>query len=66
MMFDSRRIVAAAGESIVKVYDKGDGQHRDVGSPELQSRTSIIERVRIKDGFLIGGCRSGEIGVWSC
>ena len=66
MMFDSRRIVAAAGESVIKVYDKADGHHRDVGLPEIQSRTSVIERVRIKDGFLIGGRRSGEIGVWSC
>lgn len=66
MMFDSRRIVAAAEESVVKVYDKGDGNHWEVGAPETLSRASLIEQVKIKDGFLIGGRRSGEVGVWSC
>ena len=66
MMFDSRRIVAGAGESVVKVYDKGDGHQWDIGLPETESRSSIIEQVRIKDGFLVAGRRSGEIGVWSC
>lgn len=27
MMFDARRIVSAAGEDVVKVYDKTDGRH---------------------------------------
>lgn len=31
MQFDSRRIVAAAGEDVVKVYDKTDGRHWDCG-----------------------------------
>lgn len=66
MMFDSRRIVAAAGESVVKVYDKGDGNHWDVGSLEGESKPAIIERVRLKDGFLIGGRKTGEVGVWTC
>ena len=66
MTFDLRHIVSAAGESVVKVYDKGDGHHWDVGAPEAESRTSIMEQVRIKDGFLVGGRRSGEIGLWAC
>ncbi|KAL5113315.1 Mitochondrial fission protein [Pleosporales sp. CAS-2024a] len=73
MMFDSRRIVSAAGESVVKVYDKTDGRHWSccgpgVGSNEddTTSSHSPIERVRIKDGYLVEGRRDGTVGVWSC
>jgi division protein 1 len=54
MMFDNRRIVSAAGEDVVKVYDKMDGRHWDCGSGVTaaeEGRTpAIVERVRIKDG----------------
>ena len=30
-MFDNRRIVSAAGEDVVKVYDKTDGRHWNCG-----------------------------------
>lgn len=70
-MFDARRIVSAAGESVVKVYDKTDGNHWDCGAgaaeaDEESSRPSIVERVRIKDGYLIEGRKDGMVGVWSC
>lgn len=62
--------MAAAGEDVVKVYDKTDGNHWDcgagVGAPEEGSKPSIVERVRIRDGYLIEGRRDGVVGVWSC
>ena len=71
MMFDARRIVAAAGEPVVKVYDKLDGRHWDCGDGEMSEdgaapSSSVVERVRIMDGFLVEGRRSGEVGVWTC
>lgn len=71
MMFDSRRIVSAAGEDVVKVYDKTDGRHWScgpgVGADEDEATShSIIEHVRIKDGYLVEGRRDGTVGVWSC
>lgn len=70
MMFDTRRIVAAAGEDVVKVYDKTDGRHWDCGSgvaSEDDGRAhSIVERVRIKDGYLTEGRKDGTIGIWKC
>ncbi len=70
MQFDARRIVAAAGENIVKVYDKADGRQWDCGAGvaavESETRASIVERVRIKDGYLLEGRRDGIVGVWSC
>ncbi|KAF2083599.1 mitochondrial division protein 1 [Saccharata proteae CBS 121410] len=70
MMFDARRIVAAAGEDVVKVYDKTDGRHWDCGpgaaAENVETRLPSIEHVRIKDGYMIEGRRDGTVGVWSC
>jgi len=70
MQFDARRIVAAAGEDVVKVYDKADGRQWDCGAgvtaAETESKPSIVERVRMKDGYMVEGRRDGVVGVWSC
>lgn len=74
MMFDARHIVCAAGEDVVKVYDKTDGRHWDCGAGVTTTvedrmagaKTSIVEKVRLKDGYLIEGRRDGEVGIWTC
>lgn len=70
MMFDTRRIVAAAGEDVVKVYDKTDGRHWNCGTGAVEEEPaaplSAIEKVRIRDGYLIEGRKDGVVGVWSC
>ncbi|KAF2721578.1 putative mitochondrial fission protein [Polychaeton citri CBS 116435] len=71
MQFDARRIAAAAGEDVVKVYDKTDGRQWDCGAGVLADdqttpKPSIVEKVRIKDGYLVEGRRDGVVGVWSC
>jgi division protein 1 len=70
MMFDSRRICSAAGGDVVQVYDKTDGRQWEVGpgvaAAEDGTKTSIIESLRIKDGYLVEGRRDGTVGVWSC
>jgi mitochondrial division protein 1 len=70
MMFDTRRIVSAAGEDVVKVYDKTDGRHWDCGAGvnvEIDSKTpSMVETVRIKEGYLTEGRKDGTVGIWTC
>ncbi|KAK7900175.1 Mitochondrial fission protein [Exophiala xenobiotica] len=74
MMFDARHIVCAAGEDVVKVYDKADGRHWDCGvganttveDRMAETNASVVEHVRLKDGYLIEGRRNGEVGVWTC
>ena len=74
MMFDTRHIVCASGEEVVKVYDKTDGKPWDCGAGVATSvedrmagaKTSIVEKVRLRDGYLVEGRRSGEVGVWTC
>lgn len=72
MQFDARRIVAAAGEDVVKVYDKTDGRQWDCGAGvgwnegEGGVKPAVVERVKIRDGYMIEGRRDGVVGVWSC
>ena len=70
MMFDPQHIVSAAGENVVKVYDKTDGRHWDCGPGDGEtdeaSKASVIERVRLKDGYMLEGRRDGVVGIWSC
>jgi division protein 1 len=70
MMFDARRIVSATGEDVVKVYDKSEARQWDCGPgvniEEGSPRAAAIERVKIKDGYMIEGRRDGVVGVWSC
>ncbi|KAK7511003.1 mitochondrial division protein 1 [Phyllosticta citriasiana] len=70
LMFDARRIAAAAGEDVAKIYDKTESVHWDCG-PGAREETSTssaatIEKVRIRDGYLVEGRRDGTVGVWSC
>ncbi|KAJ5757609.1 uncharacterized protein N7511_006303 [Penicillium nucicola] len=70
MMFDSKRIVAAAGENVVKVYDKADGNHWDcgpgVGIDDEGPFPATVERVRLKDGYLVEGRKDGTMAAWTC
>lgn len=70
MMFDSRRIVSAAGEVVVKVYDKLESRQWDCGpgvnAAEEGKTPAIIERIRIRDGYMVEGRRDGIVGVWTC
>ena len=67
MTFDSRHIVSAAGEDVVKVYDKTDGRHWDCGAgADADHSSSIVERARIKDGYMVEGRKDGIVGVWTC
>lgn len=70
MMFDTRRIVSAAGEDIVKVYDKVEGRQWDCGAgvagTEAGKTPAIVERVSLREGYLVEGRRDGMVGVWTC
>lgn len=70
MMFDARRIVSAAGEDVVKVYDKVEGRQWDCGAGTAEDSQAkapaVVERVRVRDGYLVEGRRDGVVGVWTC
>jgi division protein 1 len=72
--FDQMRIVSAAGEDVVSVYEREDERHWACGpgaavvdeTGQNGSGGSIIERVRCKESYLVEGRRDGKIGVWAC
>ncbi|CCU75898.1 unnamed protein product [Blumeria hordei] len=69
MMFDHMRIAAAAGEDVVKIYDKMEGRQWDCGPGTLAvegTGPAIVEKVCIKEGFLVEGRQDGMIGLWTC
>lgn len=72
MQFDHRRICAAARENVVKVYDKTDGHQWDCGAgarPDEEgsaNEAAIVERVRIRDGYMVEGRIDGKVGIWAC
>lgn len=70
MMFDKKSIVAAAGEDVVKVYDKIEGRHWNCGAGvntgEDGKMAAIVERVSIIDGYMIEGRSDGTVGSWTC
>lgn len=68
MQFDTRRIVSAAGVNVAKIYDKTDGRHWDcgAGTREDSINAAIVDRIRVKDGYLVEGRRDGMVGVWAC
>jgi division protein 1 len=37
-----------------------------VWEDEFHQKISVVERVRVKDGFLVEGRRDGMVGIWSC
>lgn len=70
MMFDSRRIVSAVGETVAKVYDKVEARHWDCG-PGVNAEAeglnpATVERVRVRDGYMTEGRKDGTVGVWTC
>ncbi|GAB0137768.1 Mitochondrial fission protein [Epichloe bromicola] len=70
MMFDARRIVSAAGEDVVKVYDKVEGRQWDCGAGIVEAdegkTPAVVEHVRVRDGYMVEGRRDGIVGVWTC
>ncbi|KAI0132675.1 mitochondrial division protein [Xylariales sp. AK1849] len=70
MMFDDRRIVSAAQEDVVKVYDKLESRQWECGAGITQAEENkspaIVEHVRIKDGYMVEGRQDGIVGVWTC
>ena len=70
MMFDGRRIASAAGEDVVKIYDKLESRQWECGAGITQAEENkvpaIVDHVRIKDGYMIEGRRDGVVGAWAC
>ncbi|GAA5840079.1 hypothetical protein JCM11251_000597 [Rhodosporidiobolus azoricus] len=62
LQFDSRKIVAAAGENGVKVYNRTTMQHSTLN---INGHTSPVERLRFMDRYLATGGRDATVKIWA-
>ncbi|GAA6012326.1 hypothetical protein JCM10207_002805 [Rhodosporidiobolus poonsookiae] len=62
LQFDSRKIVAAAGENGVKVYNRTTMQH---SSLQTNGHTAPVERLRFMDRYLATGGRDATVKIWA-
>lgn len=61
MQFDSRKIVAAAGENGVRVFNRTTLQHTAL---TINGHTSPVERLRFMDSYLSTGGRDNTVKIW--
>ncbi|KAF8665083.1 hypothetical protein AX16_000551 [Volvariella volvacea WC 439] len=62
LQFDSRKIVAAAGENGVKVYNRTSTQHSTLLT---NGHTKPVERLRYMDRYMVSGGRDSIVKIWS-
>ncbi|BGP34129.1 Mitochondrial fission protein [Rhodotorula toruloides] len=62
LQFDSRKVVAAAGENGVKVYNRTTMEH---SSLMLGGHTAPAEKLRFMDKYLASGGRDATVKIWA-
>lgn len=62
LQFDTRRIVAAAGQNGVQLYNRVSGE---TSSLELSGHTGPVERIRYMDSYAASGGRDNQVKIWS-
>ncbi|GAA5986014.1 hypothetical protein JCM10908_006371 [Rhodotorula pacifica] len=62
LQFDSRKVVAAAGENSVKVYNRTTMEHSAL---QLNGHTAPAEKLRFMDRYLASGGRDATVKIWA-
>ncbi|KAH7916494.1 WD40-repeat-containing domain protein [Hygrophoropsis aurantiaca] len=62
LQFDSRKVVAAAGENGVKIFNRTSMQH---ASLMTNGHTQPMERLRYMDRYLVTGGRDSAVKIWT-
>lgn len=62
LQFDTRKIVAAAGENGVKIFNRVS---MDTTSLTLNGHTAPVESVRYMDSYAASGARDHTVKIWS-
>ncbi|KAF8588537.1 WD40 repeat-like protein [Ramaria rubella] len=62
LQFDTRKVVACAGENGVKIYNRITMQHSTLTT---NGHTSPTERVRYMDTFMASGGRDASVKIWA-
>ncbi|KAK2461724.1 hypothetical protein APHAL10511_006187 [Amanita phalloides] len=62
LQFDTRKIVAAAGDNGIKVYNRTSMQQATLWT---NGHTKPVERLRYMDRYLVSGGRDSTVKIWS-
>ncbi|OCH94154.1 WD40 repeat-like protein [Obba rivulosa] len=62
LQFDTRKIVAAAGENGIKIYNRTSMQHSTLMT---NGHTKPVERLRYMDRYMVSGGRDSVVKVWA-
>ncbi|KAI0045742.1 WD40 repeat-like protein [Auriscalpium vulgare] len=62
LQFDSRKIVSAAGENGVKVYNRTSMQHSTLLT---NGHTKPVEKLSYMDRYLVSGARDAMVKIWA-
>ncbi|KAI0307444.1 WD40-repeat-containing domain protein [Multifurca ochricompacta] len=62
LQFDSRKIVAAAGENGIKIYNRTSMQHSTLS---INGHTRPVEKLRYMDRYLLSGGRDAIVKIWA-
>ncbi|KAJ7275573.1 WD40-repeat-containing domain protein [Mycena haematopus] len=62
LQFDSRKIVAAAGENGIKIYNRTSMQHSTL---QTNGHLKPVERLRYMDRYMVSGGRDSAVKIWS-
>ncbi|KAF9454956.1 Trp-Asp repeat-containing protein [Macrolepiota fuliginosa MF-IS2] len=62
LQFDSRKIVAAAGENGIKIYNRTSMQQSALAT---NGHTRPVEKLRYMDRYLVTGGRDSTVKIWS-
>ncbi|KAK0208029.1 WD40-repeat-containing domain protein [Desarmillaria ectypa] len=62
LQFDTRKLVAAAGENGIKVYNRTSMQQSTLST---NGHTHPVQRLRYMDRYLVSGGRDSTVKIWS-
>ncbi|ESK98152.1 trp-asp repeats containing protein [Moniliophthora roreri MCA 2997] len=62
LQFDTRKIVATAGENGIKIYNRTSMQHSTLLT---NGHTKPAERLRYMDRYMVSGARDATMKIWS-
>lgn len=62
LQFDSRKVVSAAGENGVKIYNRTSMQHSTLST---NGHVRPVERLRYMDRYLVSGGRDAMVKIWA-
>jgi len=62
LQFDSRKIISAAGENGVKIYNRTSMQHSTLST---NGHIRPVEKLRYMDRYLLSGGRDATVKIWA-